>query len=165
MMVEFNDVMRVHPHHHFYLLPTHQNHLLLRIGNPSQNSELQSSITIPDERWARCFFQIFVYESYPEQNNTNNASISLGQQTTAATRIGKNQCHHQLLQIPPHIDGCASAARPSANNSTGSSTSENSRPKKAHSNGEQQCFNCGVTSTPLWRRSANDELLCNACGL
>jgi hypothetical protein len=27
------------------------------------------------------------------------------------------------------------------------------------------CSNCSTTSTPLWRRSANDELLCNACGL
>ncbi|KAI9483151.1 MAG: hypothetical protein EXX96DRAFT_594051 [Benjaminiella poitrasii] len=27
------------------------------------------------------------------------------------------------------------------------------------------CSNCQTTSTPLWRRSAKDELLCNACGL
>ncbi|ORE10162.1 hypothetical protein BCV72DRAFT_286264 [Rhizopus microsporus var. microsporus] len=27
------------------------------------------------------------------------------------------------------------------------------------------CSNCSTTTTPLWRRSADDELLCNACGL
>ncbi|KAI8332316.1 hypothetical protein BC941DRAFT_437224 [Chlamydoabsidia padenii] len=27
------------------------------------------------------------------------------------------------------------------------------------------CSNCEATSTPIWRRSSNDNLLCNACGL
>ncbi|KAI7864137.1 hypothetical protein BDF14DRAFT_1998002 [Spinellus fusiger] len=27
------------------------------------------------------------------------------------------------------------------------------------------CSNCATTSTPLWRRSSEDDLLCNACGL
>ncbi|KAJ1976766.1 hypothetical protein H4R34_003854 [Dimargaris verticillata] len=42
-------------------------------------------------------------------------------------------------------------------------TTINGKPSTGAS--EQCCANCGVTRTPLWRRSENDRLLCNACGL
>ena len=29
----------------------------------------------------------------------------------------------------------------------------------------KECYNCGVGSTPLWRRDANKNIVCNACGI
>ncbi|PKY40076.1 hypothetical protein RhiirA4_264748 [Rhizophagus irregularis] len=213
MMVEFNDVMRVHPHHHFYSSSDSSEPPSPTDWYPSQNSELQSSIPYPmnvghdavyvsngdhspshinvgpmslntshdtpintplntplntpttAEHPHGSLSNILYMNQYPEQNNTNNASISLGQQQQPQQGSAKSVSSSTSPNSTTSSMDAPSAARPSANNSTGSSTSENSRPKKAHSNGEQQCFNCGVTSTPLWRRSANDELLCNACGL
>ncbi|KAJ3172807.1 hypothetical protein HDU87_007809 [Geranomyces variabilis] len=63
-------------------------------------------------------------------------------------------------------------AKPPASSSAPATTAAAPAPRVSrsvacagNSDGKMMCENCHVTSTPLWRRSANDELLCNACGL
>ncbi|KAI8354078.1 hypothetical protein BD560DRAFT_357540 [Blakeslea trispora] len=86
--------------------------------------------------------------------------------------------HHQSKSLPasrassppPSSDGPSSSSA-----SSPASTSSCYSPNQKKSNGPIHsspsegktpvCSNCCTTSTPLWRRSANDELLCNACGL
>ncbi|CAG8847860.1 10190_t:CDS:1, partial [Racocetra persica] len=101
-------------------------------------------------------------------NGVSNSGIIYMNQYTSEQPTSTNSPGHgassKITSIPkstPSMDHSTVATRAPSS----SSPLTESKPKKTHSNGEQQCFNCGVTSTPLWRRSANDELLCNACGL
>ncbi|CAG8433545.1 6736_t:CDS:2 [Ambispora gerdemannii] len=96
----------------------------------------------------------------------NSSNVNLSANNLMGGVSGNNNLLYSQAVTSPHSSNRQTSTATSVSSTTASSatTSEN-RPKKTHSNGDQQCFNCGVTSTPLWRRSANDELLCNACGL
>lgn len=77
------------------------------------------------------------------------------------------------VQSPPALDAdVAEESEPRAVTiSTDDAVTTPAAPTGKHSPGSlaggsgQKCSNCGTTKTPLWRRSPNGTLICNACGL
>ncbi|CAO3623500.1 unnamed protein product [Cunninghamella echinulata] len=94
----------------------------------------------------------------------NTAQINISAPTTPFPKSSDN--HDSYSTSASHLSQSLPSSRPVSPTTTEkryrTTPVINSTPSEGK---EPICSNCETTSTPLWRRSANDELLCNACGL
>ncbi|KAK9720532.1 hypothetical protein K7432_004112 [Basidiobolus ranarum] len=100
-----------------------------------------------------------------DNDSTRNAVESDGKISESFSLETSGTISSKPDQVHLHTPKIQDTPLPSQMSPLSSGSSSSSGNSSINHESKLDCKNCGVTSTPLWRRSANDELLCNACGL
>ncbi|KAM9328154.1 transcription factor GATA-3 isoform 5-T5 [Pholidichthys leucotaenia] len=125
-------------------------------------------------------YQVTLAESMKLESAHSRSVASIG--------AGASSAHHPITTYPPYVPEYGPGLFPPSSLIGGSSSSYGSktRPKTRSSSGRSRpiscrkltrqvqsaarragtsCANCQTTTTTLWRRNANGDPVCNACGL
>ncbi|XP_023664800.1 transcription factor GATA-3 isoform X2 [Paramormyrops kingsleyae] len=124
-------------------------------------------------------YQVSLAESMKLESAHNRSMASIG--------AGASSAHHPIPTYPSYVpeyapaslfppssliggspSSYASKARPKTRSSSGRSFSCKKLTRQAQSAARRagtSCANCQTTTTTLWRRNANGDPVCNACGL
>ncbi|CAO3591212.1 unnamed protein product [Absidia cylindrospora] len=98
-----------------------------------------------------------------QPSSTNFQQVNLSAPNTPFPQSTQpNEIHHGILPAPTQSLPSSRPTSPTNEKRHRAALIINSTPSEGKA---PICSNCESTSTPLWRRSANDDLLCNACGL
>ncbi|CAJ1054580.1 transcription factor GATA-3 isoform X5 [Xyrichtys novacula] len=139
-----------------------------------------SSSSVRQEDKESIKYQVTLAESMKLESAHSRSMASIG--------AGSSSAHHPIATYPPYVPEYGPGLFPPSSLIGGSSSSYGSktRPKTRSCSGRSRpiscrkltrqvqsaarragtsCANCQTTTTTLWRRNANGDPVCNACGL